>query len=283
MAEIGTGKSRAKGMLLVFLAGLIWSFSGVLSKFIAWNAFSVIGFRSLIAALILGGYRKSFRIVNKKVIWIGTLGTLGTAVLYMIANKITSAANAIVLQYAMPLVVIGYRALVKHDRIRGGEYIAAGVVLLGVVLCFAQGFSSGGMPGNILALITAGTWAAVFLAAKEPGGDSMVFTYQSSMIAVLFLIAMPFDPGVAQGGVNWLMGIALGVSLGIGYLLFSLGMREEISPVDAAIIANVEPVMNPTWCFLFLGENPGPLSIIGAVLVLVAVTVYSVIGSRKQA
>lgn len=80
--------------------------------------------------------------------------------------------------------------------------------------------------------------------------------------------------------VEWLAAAAMGLCVAGGYLFFSLGMRAGVSPVTAAIVSNVEPILNPTWCFVFRGENPGALSIAGAVVVLGAVTVYTVVGMR---
>jgi len=275
-------KMEIPGVALIVLATLCWSFNGLLGKYTSWNALSMAGFRSVAGALILGAARKSFRIKINKPILIGALGVCTTSLLYMLAVKMTSAANAIVLQYAMPLIVIAYQVLFLKQRPRRLDYAVSGVTLLGIVLCFWQGMQSDGLLGDLFALLSAVTWAMVFLAARMPGCDALSYTYLGNLMSCVLLVFMPFDPAVSFASpIPWLTTALMGVLLGLGYLAFSLGMKKGVSSVTAAIVANVEPVLNPTWCFLFLGENPGTLSIVGALIVLIAVTAYSILGSRR--
>ena len=266
--------------LLVALAGVCWSFAGVLSRFTAWNAFTLTGFRSIVAVLLLGAVRKTFRPRNTLWNWLGALGVAATSALFMTANKLTSAANAIVLQYAMTAIVIVVQIAFFRVRPRRLDVAAAVLVMAGVVLCFCQGLSSGRFLGDLVAFGSAFTWAGVFLAARMPGVDSLSYAYQGNLIACLFLLCMPFDPAVGAGGVGGaLVPLAMGLCLGLGYVCFALGMRTGISPTVAAVVANIEPVLNPLWVLIFLGEAPGALSLLGAALVLVTVTVYSLCGS----
>ena len=275
---------RHSGVAFILLAGLFWSFGGVLSKFASWNAFTLAGYRSIVSVVILGVYRRSFRVRANAATWIGAAGVALTSTLFLISTKLTSAANAIVLQYAMPVFVILYQAVALKRRPTRLDVTTAAVVLLGIVLCFCQGLRGGGLLGNVAGLLSAVSWTAVFLAARMPGCDAMSYTYLGNLLCYAWLLAMPFDPAVASGGaMGWLSATSLGACLGLGYLFFSLGMRRGVSSMTAAIVANVEPVLNPTWCFLLLGENPGALSLCGAALVLLAVTAYSVLSGREQA
>ncbi len=270
------------GVLLIALAGIFWSFGGVLSKYTTWNALTLAGFRSLIGMILLGTMRKSFRIVNQKATWIGAMGVLATSILFMMANKLTSAANAIVLQYAMPIFVVIYQLVMKRHKPSRLQSVTILIVLMGVVLCFCQGFTGGSLVGNALALCSALSWAIVFLAAREPGCDVLNYSFQGNLLGCLLLINVPFDANVDfSSPIPWLIALALGLCLGIGYLCFSLGMRRGVSSVTAAIVANIEPILNPAWCFLILGEYPGHLSMAGALIVLIAVTAYSVFAGRE--
>ena len=111
----------------------------------------------------------------------------------------------------------------------------------------------------------------------------MSYSYQGNLIAALLVLYMPFDAGVTANAGHFIAALGMGACLTLGYLFFSAGMRQGVSPVTAAIVSNIEPILNPTWCFLFLGENPGVLSIAGALVVLAAVTCYTVLSSRRQA
>jgi drug/metabolite transporter (DMT)-like permease len=251
----------------IMLACVAWSFAGVLSKFVPWNALTLTGFRALVAAVILGLSRKSFRVVNTFGTWLGAFGVLTTSTLFIFANKLTSAANAIVLQYAMPIRL---------------DAAAVVVVTLGVVLCFFQGLSGGGMLGNALALLSAVTYATIYLAARRKDCDVLGYSYQGNLLAAVLVLFMPFDRGVGAVPVHFVAALGMGLCLTAGYLCFSRGMRAGVTPTTAAIASNIEPILNPTWCFLFLGEDPGPLTIAGALVVLFAVTAYTVIGARMQ-
>ena len=280
MERNGQGHSA----LLVALAGVCWSFAGVLSRYTSWNSFSLTGFRAIIAGLLLGAMRKSFRPRNTKWNWIGALGVVATSMLFMVANKLTSAANAIVLQYAMTAIVIVVQIVFFRVRPRGRDVRAAVLVMLGVVLCFCQGLGRGPFLGDLVAFGSAFTWALVFLAARMPGVDSLSYTYQGNLLASLFLLCMPFDPAVrASRPMDWIVPAMMGICLGVGYVFFALGMRRRISPTAAAIVANIEPVLNPIWVLIILGEAPGALSVLGAAVVLVTVTAYSIVGARDAA
>lgn len=274
---------KKRAILQIALACALWSFSGLLSKKVPWSAISIVGFRSLIAVILVGISRRSFRPKLTKGNWIGAGAVLTTAILFIFANKLTSAANAIVLQYAMPIFVILYSVIFRHkrpSRLELGTVLAAGA---GILLCFAQGLEGGGMLGDLLSLTSAVTYSVMFLAGQRDDCDALSYTFLGALIGCALMLFMPFDPAIRANFLEWLMAALMGVCLGLGYILFSAGMRGGISPLSAAIVANVEPILNPTWCFLFLGEWPGFLTLSGAAIVLVVVFVYTFLSSRAEA
>ena len=274
---------KTKAILQIALACTLWSFAGVLAKKVPWDAISIVGFRSIIALLLVGISRRSFRPKLTKGTWIGAIAVLTTAILFIFANKRTSAANAIVLQYAMPIFVILYSVIFRRkrpSRLELGTVIAASA---GIILCFAQGLQGGGMLGDLMSLLSAVTYSVMFLAGQRDDCDALSYTFLGALIGCALLLFMPFDPAIRANPVEWLMAGLMGVCLGFGYIFFSAGMRGGISPLSAAIVANVEPILNPTWCFLFLGEWPGYLTLAGALIVLVVVSVYTILSSRTEA
>ncbi len=273
--------SQARGALFIMLASVAWSFSGVLSKWAPWGPFSLVGARALIAALVLGASRGSFVPVFNKGTWLGAVGVTATSTLFIIANRLTTAANAIVLQYAMPVVVILACWILwgqKPDKVDAGATL---LTLGGVLMCFIGGFGRGSLLGDCLALMTAFTFALVFFAARLPGIDPMDYTYLGNLLSALFVFAIPFDPDFVINTRAVLSILAMGASLSAGYWFFTAGMRTQVHPVTASIVAMVEPVLNPLWAFLFLGENPGPFSLVGAALVILSVGVYSALKARQ--
>ncbi|MCL1854681.1 MAG: DMT family transporter [Clostridia bacterium] len=269
-------KRQGRATFLIVASAVCWSFAGLLSKFTPWNALSLVGFRALLAVLLLGWARRSFRPVHTAGNWLGALGVVSTAVLFIFANKLTSAANAIVLQYAMPAVVVVLQAILFRVTPTKTDIIATLLVMVGVLLCFYQGLGGGGLVGDLLSLSSSVTWALVFLAARMPNADAVSYTYMGNLLGCGFLVSIFFDPGIETGGtVGWLVAVAMGLCLGIGYLCFGKGLSTGLSLTVAAVVANVEPILNPTWVFLFMGENPGTLAIVGSVIVLAAATWHS--------
>lgn len=278
-----SGGIRGKGAVYIVLASLVWSFAGVLSKWAPWSAYSIIGARALFTAVFFGFVRKSFKPSFSKGNLLGAFAVASTSILFIMANKMTSAANAIVLQYAMPVVVIlGY--WVFRGQKPGRLDIAASLcVLAGVALCFMGGLGRGAFWGDTVALISAFTYALVFFAARMPGADPADYTYLGNLAASLFLLYIPFDSGFTLSPSALLAVLLMGLCLSFGYFFFTAGMRAGIHPVTASILSNVEPVMNPLWAFVFLGENPGVVSLMGVALVLISVSVYNVMKTRQQA
>jgi len=276
-------QQKTKAILQIALACTLWSFAGVLSKKVPWNAISIVGFRSIVAVILVGISRRSFRPKLTAGTWIGAGAVLTTAVLFIFANKLTSAANAIVLQYAMPIFVILYCVIFRKKRPSRLELFTVLAAGAGILLCFAQGLQGGGMLGDMLSLLSAVTYAVMFLAGQRDDCDALNFTFLGALVGCALILFMPFDPAIRANPLEWLMAALMGACLGFGYIFFSVGMRGGISPLSAAIVANVEPILNPTWCFLFLGEWPGWLTLSGALIVLVVVSVYTILSSRTEA
>lgn len=274
-------KQQNKAALSALAGGLIWSFSGLLSKLVPWSSFSLVGLRAVVAAVILGLSRGSFRVRPNRAMWLNAAGISVTSLLYMSAIRLTSTANAIVLQYTAPVFVILYMFAVKKQRPRRSEVVAAAFVALGVVLCFSGGLGKGSLAGDLLGLLSGVTYSVVFLSARASGNDPVDGVYLGTLVSCVMLPAAFLDSGVRPELPQLAAMLALGSSLGLGYLFFSLGMRWGLSPLRSCVISNVEPVMNPVWVFLFLGESPGAACILGAAIVLAAVTGQSVYEARR--
>lgn len=281
------------GPLLVALGAAAWSFSGVLSQGLMWNGFTKTGVRGIVAALIFAAFRKTFKVKMTFGLVLGALGVALTSLLYMSATLYTSASNAIVLQYSMPAYVILLNFIVFKQKPLRRDIITVIFVMVGVTLCCLEGLSGAksSMFGNMLALLSGLTFALVFFASRLPGCDPISYSYLGNVFSIVMAAALFFDPNVhfvpTETYTSYMIAgdfakaILLGVSLGIGYLFFSLGIRKT-SAVSAAIITNLEPVLNPVWVFVFMGVFPGVFGIVGALIVLVTVTMHSIIPRRTK-
>lgn len=279
--------------LFVALGAIAWSFSGVLSQGLMWNGFTKTGVRGIVASLIFALFRKSFKVKITFGLVLGALGVALTSLLYMTATLYTSASNAIVLQYSMPAYVILLNFLFFRQKPAKRDIVTVIFVMLGVVLCCLEGMkgAEGSFLGNALALLSGLTFAVVFFASRLPGCDPISYSYLGNVFSIVMAVSLFFDPNVhltptetytaSMIAMDFLKAILLGVSLGVGYLFFSLGIKRT-SAVSAAIITNLEPVLNPVWVLVFMGIFPGVYGILGAAIVLVTVTMHSIVPRRTK-
>ena len=272
-------KSRL-GAMQVALAAISWSFAGALSKSLPWNSFTINGVRSLVAALLLALARGGVKVRLTKGTLLGAAGTALTGMLYMAATKLTTSANAIVLQYAMPTFVILFSWLFYGQRPGAKQVVIAACIMAGVALCSWEGLSGGNMLGDGIAILSAVTFALVFFCARMPGADPRDYSYLGMVFCAPFALGAFVGPGVTANPVHWLTALALGLCLAGGYFFISRSMS-HVSPVSSAILANLEPVLNPLWAFLLVGERPGALTVVGACVVLAAATVYALLPGEK--
>ena len=273
--------SRSRlGALQVALAAISWSFAGALSKTLPWNSFTINGVRSLVAAVLLAFARGGVRVKLTKGTLLGAAGTALTGILYMVAVKLTTSANAIVLQYAMPTFVILFSWIFYGQKPGKKQVIIAVCIMAGVVLCSWEGLAGGNVLGDAIALMAAVTFSLVFFCARMPGADPRDYSYLGMVFCAPFALNACFDPGVTATPVHWLTAAALGLCLAGGYFFISKSMS-NVSPVSAALLANLEPILNPVWAFLLVGERPGALTIVGACIVLAAATVYALTPAQE--
>ena len=257
------------------IASICWSFGGICIKLVPWGAMSIIGIRALLAAVVFAIYRRS---VKADITFGNILSALclsGTTILFVFANKLTSAAAAILLQFSAPIFIILMQLLFYRQKPRPAGIIAVSVTIVGMLLFFADKLDSGNMLGNILAIVSGLTFAGVFVCNKRPDVD----TEQSLYIGFLInsVIGLPFvffqvtgDP-LAWGAVAF-MGI---VQVGIAYLFFSKGIKGT-SALLACLITALEPVLNPLWVAFATGEIPGMFAIIGGVIIVLTVVWYNI-------
>lgn len=177
MNEARQPRPNGAAALLTFAAGLSWSFTGMFTKLVGWSSFTLAGVRAIFALLVLGLARGSFRVRPNRGMWLSAVGVTVTSLLFLSAARLTTAANAIVLQYTASIFVILYMLLFKKQRPLKSELVAAFFVMLGVCLCFAGGLEGGRLLGNILGLCSGVTFAMMFLANRYSGNDPLDNVY----------------------------------------------------------------------------------------------------------
>ncbi len=264
-------------------ASLCFSTGGVLIKLIPWNPLAINGVRNLIASCVIGMY---ILITHHKLKWnltvlIGAMSMAGVTTFYTIANKLTSAGNAIVLQYTAPVWIIILMFMFfgkKPDRTEG---IATLIVFAGIVCFFFEGISTGNILGDLTALLSGVFYAGVFMLNQFERGDALSSMFFGQLMCGVFL--SPFVLKETQFTALILTAVfVLGtVQVGLAYILFSIGTRYT-DPVTASVINAIEPILNPILVAVFYGEKIGRLALIGAAIVIGGVLFYNVAGTSRQ-
>ncbi len=276
----GTHPSRrTRSILMLLAAAILWSTGGLIIKWIPWNPFAIAGTRSAIAAAIILIY-----IRRPKFTWSihqlgGALSYAITVILFVVSNKLTTAANAIVLQYTCPIFVAVLASIFLAERTTFRAWLAVLSAMSGILLFFLDKLTAGGMLGNILSIISGLSLAFLVIFLRKQKNASPVESILLGNILTVILCA----PFVLSSDITALSGqslAALGVlgifQLGISYILYATAIK-YIPALDAILIPIIEPLLNPLWVFLFIGEKPGIWSFAGGVVVLSSVTVYCII------
>jgi len=277
-------RAQQRGIICVLTAALLYSIGGLCIKLIPWNGMSINSARNIISATVVGFYLllTHHKLRFNRFIGLGALCVSGTNILYSLANKLTTAANAIVLQFTAPIFVILLSILFWKRKPKKLDVIACLVVLAGVICFFIDGLEMGGMLGNGLALLSGLSYAGVFLLNDMPDGDPLCSIFWGFLVSVVagfpFLVQETVFTTTAIVSV-----IALGaLQVGLAYILMCIGLRTT-PPVTASMITGIEPILNPIWVAIFYHEMIGPMALIGAAIVIITVIVYNVQKAKHPA
>jgi len=265
--------------LLLAAAAILFSTGGAAIKAVHLTAWQVASFRSGIAALVLlaalpesrRGW--SWRIAPVAAAYAATL------ILFVVANRLTTAANAIFLQSTAPLFILLLAPLVLHERIRRGDVLYMLVVLAGVTLFFAGSETAVATApdprrGNAIALASGVTYALMliglrWLGRRGEGSAALAATTLGNLLAFFCVLPMALPiaaAGLSDIGVLLYLGV---IQVGLAYVLLTRGIR-HVPAVEATTLLMLEPAMNPFWSWLVHGERPGVLPLTGGAIILAA-------------
>lgn len=275
-------KQQQKGILCVFMAAVLYSIGGLCIKLIPWSGMSINGGRTLVALVVIGGYLvlTKHKVRFNRYILLGALCVCGTNMLFSMANKMTTAANTIVLQFTAPIFVLILSMLFWKKKPRTLDVVTCLLVLGGVVCFFIDGLSMGGMVGNVLALLSGLTYAGVFLLNDFPDCDPISSVFWGDLISAV--TGLPFllqETVFTPTAVVSLM-ILGAFQVGLAYILMCIGLKTTPA-VTASLISGIEPILNPVLVAIFYGEPVGPMALVGAIIVIGSVVCYNVIRAKQ--
>jgi DME family drug/metabolite transporter len=278
--------SRRTGILWIVAAALLWSTGGIGIKAISDAPLKVTFYRSLFAAVAL--FLLFGRDVWKRR-WESPVA-FGAAIVcycicltsFVIATRLTTAANAIFLQYAGVIWVLLLSPIVLREPMRRRDVIAIVVAMSGMALFFVGRFEARGMAGNAMALVSSVFFAGLILALRrEHGASESAITWGNVVLAVALLPFVARDLSLTPKSFGVLA--ALGVfQIALAYACFVRGLK-HVTATQASLTGMLEPIANPLWVFLFLGERPSPFAIAGGLVVLAAIGWHTLGGGEPVA
>jgi len=264
---------KQKAIVLIFLTAILWSSGGFLIKSVPLNPIAIAGSRSLISALFLSLFLRDINTKKLNHVIMGAFFYAATVILFVVSNKLTTAANVILLQYSAPIWValIGWWFLREKVKLTDWFFIIA--LIGGIFLFFLDELTLSGKWGNILAIMSGVAFAGtVIYMRKLKDSSPLLMIVIGNFIAAL--ICLPFYITSVRIGDHWLILLVLGVfQLGLPYILYSIAIK-SVQAIEAILITSIEAILNPLWVFIIFSEKPGLWAVIGGIIVFATVTLY---------
>jgi drug/metabolite transporter (DMT)-like permease len=272
---------RYKAIVFLTLSAILWSFGGLFIKLVSWNPMAIAGLRSFIAVLVLLAYVRHPRFTWSFPQMGGAIAYAVTVTLFVLATRLTTAANAILLQYTAPIYVALLGAWFLGERAEWFDWIIILILIGGIALFFLDHLTVGNLLGNGFAILSGISFACLVLFLRKQKNESPI---GSIILGNLLtgLVGLPFMFDSMPGALSWAGLLFLGVvQLGLSYVLYSEAIKHSTA-LEAILIPGIEPILNPIWVFLILGEVPGKWALVGGAIVFVSVTTRSVIAALRK-
>jgi drug/metabolite transporter (DMT)-like permease len=307
--------SRRFGQGAVFLCAVLWSTSGLFIKLVDAHPMVIAGARSFFAALVLLAFR-AFRPPYRErenapeapggpvtglsgqteekapaaalretrfFILLGGLSYAATMILFVLANKLTSSANAILLQYSAPVWAALFGWVIAGEKPFREHWGALVLVLFGLFIFFREDLGGGHILGDVIALVSGVCFgfnsASMRMIKHGNPADSMILSHLAT-----FVFCFPFfffyTPRPDTGMTLSLLFMGI-IQIGAASQLFSYGIK-RITAIQAMLTAMVEPVLNPVWVLLVTGEKPSVSALIGGSIIIVSVVASSLISRNRR-
>lgn len=278
-AVVQVDAAHRRAVWLLVACVLLWSTSGVLIKQSSLSALAIVGGRSAIAAVVLWLFLRRPHFTWSAPQVGGAIAYFFMVVFFVQATVLTSAANAILLQYTAPIWVAIFSYWFLGERLLKIDYVAIAAILVGMLLFFGDALTPSGMLGNVLAVLAgvAMAWMTLFM-RKQKDTSSLETVLLGNLLAAA--VGLPFLFMSPVQSSDWVIVGFLGVfQLGLPFLLYATAIR-SLSAIEAILISCLEPILNPILVFIFVGETPGPMALLGGAIVLLAVLGRGVVGVR---
>lgn len=272
---------RKKAILYLIITSILWSIGGLFIKLVDWNPLAIASARSGIAVVVMMLYLKRPIKPLDKISLLGSCAYASLLILFVTANKLTTPANAILLQFTAPIWVALFSRCFLNEKPKKSDWVSIVIVMFGMTLFFIGDLKSGNLFGNFIAVLSGIAMAAFIVILKFQNQDSPIeITLVGNIIT--FIIGFPFFflsvPSIRSISGLLILGI---FQLGIPYILYVISIK-HVSAIEAVLIPIIEPLLNPIWVFGFTGEAPGGYTLLGGSIVIIAIIIRGVYQQRKR-
>lgn len=271
---------RRHALLLLILTAFFWSLGGLMIKKVNLHPVAIAGWRSAVAVLFLLAWKPRPNFTWSWPQIGGGCAYAANMFSFVSATKLTTAANAILLQYTAPAYVALFGIWFLKERPGPSDWIAIGVIMAGMVLFFLDQLTFSGLSGNLLGIAAAITFAWIILFLRKQKDGSAI---ESVMLgnALTALLALPLMLKNIPTGQDWWWLIGLGTAqTGVPYILYATAIC-YVTALEGVLVPMIEPVLNPAWAFLFVGETPGLWAVIGGAVILMTVALWAMFTKRS--
>jgi drug/metabolite transporter (DMT)-like permease len=281
-------RNHVPPILFVLLAAVLWSTGGLFIKWTTLSALEISFGRSLLAAITVALFTRREGFGFNRLTLLTSVLYAGMLLAFVFATKLTTAANAIFLQYTSPVYVLIFEPLLYQERFRKSDLVTVAVCVLGMSLFFVGQLTANDLKGNAIALFSGVCMAFYFLflrhARSQAVNRASSVIYGNLLVVVLtapfgFTAVWRVDFTIQDALIVLYLGI---VQIGLAYTLFTRGIARGMRSLDAGIIGYIEPVLNPLWVFLALGERPSKWALTGGAIIIAGVIAHTLTGQKAK-
>ncbi|WP_319541620.1 DMT family transporter [uncultured Pseudodesulfovibrio sp.] len=274
-------KDHTKAIFLMAATALVWSSGGLAIKLVDWHPMAITGLRSgLAAATLILIFRSKLRFCFSPIQWGAALGYAGLLITNVVATKLTTSANAILLAYTAPVYVALLAPWFLKEQTRRSDWIFIAFTVGGMTLFFLDKLTPTGLWGNIIAIGTGVSYALFTLCMRAQKDASPV----ESVImghCITALCGFPFMFDTIPSAESWMGLFYLGIlQQGVSLVFYTWAIK-RLGALEAILIMMLEPIFNPVFVAVGYGEVPGAWALSGGLLVVGAVTLRGIAGTAR--
>lgn len=272
MAVLKGIEEHRKGIFAIIIAAVLWSTGGVFIKLLPQDAYTILAYRSLLcAAVFFAFFRRQVFQMNGRA-WLNAIFYCLLVLCFVISTKLTTAANSILLQYTGTIYVLLAEPYFFKIKLEKANVVTIILCIIGMVILVNGDLETGNMLGNFIALLSGFFLAALFIGQRLNGPErqpASIFWGNMMMagIGLPWLLQSPLPTMPEAAMLGWL-GI---VQLGFGYVFFTYGLKRTLA-IEAALLAMLEPILNPVWVLIFYGEKPSAAALVGGLIIIFALS-----------